>query len=209
MYPNQELMQYFQQMSDFLLAQSKKLEYMQHQLDQLHQGMSEWKEKQVPNVIKNEYHFDLLKVEKLEGTLNIGLNPKGNDSPISDMSIGSGQEGQAQEESGQPLFERVQKAVYRFLDKDAYKLLQRIEEECGYPLDPAYRKFILEDIKKQIDPRIRYYLGQLDTDELEPEQIDAWVEKVVQKVKRDIENTCVSFIQHLPRQMEGDSSHAL
>jgi len=209
MYPNQELMWYFQQMNEYLHAQSKKLENMQQQLNELHQGMSEWKEKQIPNVIKNEYKFDLLKVEKLEGTLNIGLNPKGKESAITDMSIGSAQESPSQEGSGQNLFDRVQTGVFRFLEKDAYQFLQHIEDECNYPLDPAYRKFILEDIKKQIDPRIRHYLNQLDTTELEPEQLDAWVEKVIQKVNRDIENTCVSFVRHLPQQIEGNHDHAL
>lgn len=100
-----------------------------------------------------------------------------------------------------PLFDRVQKEIYRYLESDAYHVLERIEEECGYPLNDDYRAFILDDIKKQIDQRIRYYVNQLPADDLEPEQIDALVPKIVQKVKRDIEKTCESFVKNLPREV--------
>ncbi|GED70654.1 germination protein PC [Brevibacillus reuszeri] len=200
MYMSPELMQYFQQLHDYLQVQNKKMESMKQMLEQLQQDVNELKEKQVPSVIKNEYKFDLLKVERLEGTLNIGLNPKSSDSSIGDFAINQSMDVPSPPHSASDSFERVQREINRYLDHDAYRVLERIEDECGYPLDDAYRGFIMDDIRKQIDHRIRYYLNQFDTSQWEPEQIEAWEQKTVQKVKRDIERTCETFIQNLPRE---------
>ncbi|MGZ0049959.1 spore germination protein GerPC [Brevibacillus gelatini] len=200
MYMGPEMMQYLQQLHDYIQTQNKKMEKMKQMIEELQQDVKDLKEKQVPSVIKNEYKFDLLKVERLEGTLNIGLNPKSNDSGIGEFSINQSMD-VPNGQKNTPLFERVQKEIYRYLKADAYQVLQRIEEECGFPLNDDYRDFILEDIKKQIDQRIRHYVNQLQTDEWEPEQLDVWAEKIVQKVKRDIEKTCESFIKNLPREV--------
>lgn len=201
MYMGPEMMRYFQQMHDYLQTQNKKMEIMKQMIEQLHQDVNELKEKQVPTVIKNEYKFDLLKVERLEGTMNIGLNPKNADAGMGEMSINQTTDSLAVDQRPSASFDRVQKEIYRFLAHDAYQVLQRIEEECGYPLDDPYRSFIVDDIKKQIDQRIHHYLNQMDTSELEPEQLDAWEQKTIQKVKRDIERTCESFVKNLPREV--------
>lgn len=205
MYMGPEMMRYFQQLHDYLQAQNATMEKMQKTIEQMHKDISELKEKQVPSVTKNEYKFDLLKVEKLEGTLNIGLNPKSSEGSIDEMSVHQSMDvppasHQAQQTS--PSFDRVREQVYRYLDHDARQDLERIEQECGFPLDDAYRSFILTDIKKQINQRILYYLNQMDISRLEPEQLEPWEEKTVQKVKRDIERTCESFIKNLPREVQ-------
>lgn len=202
MYIDQDILQYFRQMNDYLHAQNQQMESMKKLIEQLNQEMNEWREKQVPTVIKNEYKFDLLKVEKLEGTMNIGLNPKGNDAAIGEFSVPSSTVSGPTESAGSSAFKRVQNEIYRYMEQDAHQVLKRIEEDYGHSLDPAYRSFILEDIKKQIDQRILHYLGQLDTKELEPEQREAWEQKVIQKVKRDIERTCTTFVTHLPREVD-------
>lgn len=200
MYMGPDMMQYFQQLHDYIHAQNKKIEKMRQMLEQLQQDVNELKEKQVPSVIKNEYKFDLLKVERLEGTLNIGLNPKGTDSGIGEFSINQSMNVPGSQQNT-ALFERVQKEIHQFLEHDAYRILEKIETECNYPLDDNYRAFILDDIKKQIDQRIKYYLNEFPADELEPEQLDVVVQNTVQKVKRDIEKTCETFVKNLPREV--------
>lgn len=200
MYMGPEMMQYFQQLHDYLKVQNQKIEAMKQMIEQMQEDINELKEKQVPSVIKNEYKFDLLKVERLEGTLNIGLNPKSTDSAIGDLAINQTMDVPTGPKKKSPSFDRVQKEINAYLNHDAYQVLARIEEECGYPLDDAYRGFIMDDIKKQIDQRIRHYLNQMDTTEWEPEQIEAWEQKTIQKVKRDIERTCETFVQNLPRE---------
>ncbi|NRS16073.1 spore gernimation protein [Brevibacillus sp. HB1.4B] len=201
MYMDPEMMKYLQQLHDYIQLQSNKIEKLKQMIEQLQQDVNDLKEKQIPSVIKNEYKFDLLKVERLEGTLNIGLNPKGNDAGIGDFSINQSMDVPNPHQSNAPLFDRVQKEIYQYLETDAYLVLERIETECNYPLDNNYRAFILDDIKKQIDQRIKYYLSELPTDELEPEQLDVFVQNTVQKVKRDIDKTCETFLKNLPREV--------
>jgi len=200
MYMSPEMMQYFQQLHDYLQVQNQKMESMKQMLEQMQQDLDELKGKQVPSVIKNEYKFDLLKVERLEGTLNIGLNPNSSDPNIGDFAINQSMDVPSPPKASSDSFDRVQKEIHRYLDNDAYRVLERIEEECGYSLDDSYRGFIMDDIRKQIDHRIRHYLNQFDTTQWEPEQIDAWEQKTIQKVKRDIERTCETFVQNLPRE---------
>ncbi|KMZ40203.1 spore gernimation protein [Brevibacillus sp. HB1.3] len=201
MYMDPEMMKYLQQLHDYIQLQNNKIENLKQMIEQLQQDVNDLKEKQIPSVIKNEYKFDLLKVERLEGTLNIGLNPKGNDAGIGDFSINQSMDIPNPHQSNTPLFARVQKEIYQYLESDAYLVLERIETECNYPLDNNYRAFILDDIKKQIDQRIKYYLSELSTDELEPEQLDVFVQNTVQKVKRDIDKTCETFLKNLPREV--------
>ncbi|UIO40678.1 spore germination protein GerPC [Brevibacillus brevis] len=201
MYMEHEMMQYIQQLHDYIQSQNKKIEHMRQMLEQLQQDVNDLKERQIPSVIRNEYKFDLLKVERLEGTLNIGLNPKGNDSGIGDFSINQSMDIPDPHQTSAPLFDRVQNEIYQYLEGDAYLVLEKIETECNYPLDQNYRAFILDDIKKQIDQRIKHYLNDLPTDELEPEQHDIFVQTIVQKVKRDIDKTCETFVKNLPREV--------
>lgn len=109
MYIGSEVMQYLQQLHDYIQTQNKKIEKMKQMIEELQQDIKDLKEKQVPSVIKNEYKFDLLKVERLEGTLNIGLNPKGNDSGIGELSINQTMNVPSGEQKNSPLFDRVQK----------------------------------------------------------------------------------------------------
>lgn len=200
MYMGPELMQYFQQLHEYLHAQNKNMEAMKKLIEKLNKDIDELKEKQVQPVIKNEYKFDLLKVERLEGTLNIGLNPKGADAGMGEYSINQSTDDKPPpDRSDSPAFGRVQREIYDYLNHDAYGALERIEEEVGYPLDDNYRTFIMDDIKKQIDPRIHYYLKQAESEGWEPEHIDALCQVTIQKVKRDIDRTCETFVRNLPR----------
>lgn len=200
MYMGPEMMQYFQQLHEYLHVQNKNMEAMKQLIEKLNKDIDELKDKQVPPVIKNEYKFDLLKVERLEGTLNIGLNPKGADAGMGEYSIHQTTDDQPQpDRADSPAFKRVQKEIYEYLDHDAYGALERIEAEVGYPLDDNYRAFIMEDIKKQIDPRIHYYLKQAESEGWEPEHIDAICKRTIEKVKRDIDRTCETFVKNLPR----------
>lgn len=200
MYMGPELMQYFQQLHEYLHVQSKNMEAMKKLIEKLNTDMAELKEKQTPPpVIKNEYKFDLLKVERLEGTLNIGLNPNGADGGMGEYSINQSTAHRPAQDGDSPAFARIQREIYDYLNHDAYGVLERIEQDVGYPLDHSYRAFIVDDIKKQIDPRIRYYLEQAQAEGWEPEQMDALCDRTIQKVKRDIERTCETFVRNLPR----------
>ena len=199
MYVNTEIVQYFHQLDVYLHTQSRQMAEMNKLIQQLQQDIRQLKGNMSPPVIKNEYKFDLLKIEKLDGTLNIGLNPKGSDSSIDEFSVDQSMDVPSETKQGTNLFPRIQQQINQYLNDEAIPVLVSIEQKYDFSLDEPYRNFILEDVKKQIDQRIHYYLNQYKPDELDSEQI-AYIEKsTTQQVKNDIENTFEAFIKNLPK----------
>jgi len=205
MYMNSDMMQYIQQLNQYIQTQNKQMEQMSKLIQQLQMDLNQLKEKQTPPVIRNEYKFDLLKIETLEGTLNIGLNPHGTDSSIEEFAVDQSMNVPPVQKQNPTLFQKVQQQIHQFLKRDAYDVLCSIEDKYAYPLDEPYRKFILNDIKKQIDQRIHYYVNQLDLEKMSPDQVQIMEQKIIEKVRKDIEKSCEAFIKNLPAK-EGDSS---
>ncbi len=199
MYIDSEMVYYLQQISAQFQSHQKKMAEMNRLIKQLQQDVAQLRNSAVPPVVRNEYKFDLLKVEKLEGTLSIGLHPNGKESSIEELAVNQGMEVPAVYGQDQDLFDRVRQQVNHYLDHAAFSELESIEHKYGYPLDETYRKFIVDDVKKQIDKRIRHYLQQVKMTELEPEQLDYIEQATCKKVKNDIEKTFEAFLKNLPR----------
>lgn len=143
-----------------------------------------------------EYKFDQLKVERLEGTLNIGLTPQDRDA-IEQYVVGSDQWDEADAESDHDLFMRVQQQIYTYLQEDVIDNVKAAEEKYDYRLDEPYRRFIIEDIRRQIDKRITMYINNLErNDPKNPEKENV----VIEKVRNDIHKAIEEFIKHLPKQ---------
>jgi spore germination protein PC len=196
-YSSQEMMRYMKQVSDCLHYQNQQIQQLSTKLQELVNDINELKKtnNQAP-VIRNEYRFDLLKVEKLEGTLNIGINPNpdATDSSIEEFAIGQTlNTPTVPEQQNLQMFQGIQEQVKDYLSCDAYKALEAFEHQYHYPLDEPYRKFIVEDVKKQIDQRIRYYIHK------QPELTENVQESIIEDVKRDIEKTFEAFVKNLPR----------
>ncbi len=71
----QDYSQFLQWVQMTLQAQENRIAALEHTIQKLQEEMKQLKEKPSIQVDKIEYKFDQLKVETLEGTLNIGLNP--------------------------------------------------------------------------------------------------------------------------------------
>ncbi|MDF2963717.1 MAG: spore gernimation protein [Paenibacillus sp.] len=196
-YSSQEMMRYMKQVNDCLHYQSQQIQQLKARVQELDNEINELKKNNTqPPVIRNEYRFDLFKVEKLEGTLNIGLNPTPGaaDSSIEEFAVGQTLDTPPVPEQQNPqMFQGIQEQVHDYLSSDAYRTLEAFEHQYQYPLDDPYRKFIMEDVKKQIDQRIRYYLQK------QPESTDNIQESIIANVKKDIEKTFEAFIRNLPR----------
>ena len=72
---NQNIYQALQSMQAYLYKQDKKIYKLQQQIKTLEKTVTELQNRPPVHVDRMEYKFDQLKVETLEGTLNIGLNP--------------------------------------------------------------------------------------------------------------------------------------
>lgn len=200
MYYQSDWIQYVQSLQSCMQAQSMKMEEMNRMIQQLIGEIHDLKQTgSPPPVIRNEYKFDLLKVEKLEGTLNIGISPNGNASSIDEFSVDQAVDTPEMRQLQPEMDQRIQQQLHQYLDEDAYQTLKYIEQENQYPLDEPYRKFIIEDVKKQIHPRIQHYLKKVSVDGADSERLNQVEKAIVQKVKKDIDKTFEAFIKNLPR----------
>ncbi len=150
-----------------------------------------------------EYKFDQLKVETLEGTLNIGLSPHSQNEAIEDFHVQNHKLNVPRSREYQTSFEKIRSEIYHYLDHECIPVIEELEHKYQFPLQPEYRQFIINDVRNQIDPRIAQYLNQLNIEHLTREQIDELEFQTKSKVKGDINKTFELFIQNLPKETGG------
>ncbi|MBB3907564.1 MULTISPECIES: spore germination protein GerPC [Anoxybacillaceae] len=190
---------YFMKLQQYLLWQTNKIQTIENRLAILEKELHEIKQHPQTMIERIEYKFDQLKVETLEGTLNIGLTPNGTGS-IEDFAVDAEKTIIPKPEPA--LFGNIQTKVNGYLENECMQVLQELEAKYAYPLDDPYRQFILQDIQRQVDERIRFYLQQTMNGGYVPDQKSSEnIENMIfMKLKEDIEQSLESFIKHLPKQ---------
>jgi spore germination protein PC len=194
------LYDYFAKLRRYLLWQTKKIQSLEQRLLLLESQLKELEQQPHTTIERIEYKFDQLKVETLEGTLNIGITPNGVGNVIEDFAV---QQKNAVVPKPEPvLFRNIQEKVHAYLEKEAKETLKRFEEQYSHRLDDTYRHFILQDIARQVDERIRFYLHQKMNNGYVPtsDNDETVVNEISQKIKMDIEQSLDLFLKHLPKQ---------
>jgi|GEM_PF-2317763 len=102
---------WFQQLYAFLGAQQRRIDQLEKQVGQLQSELAAGQKQKTIHIDRIEYKFDQLKVEKLEGTLSIGINPGAlegiadatvNGAPITGTASGMGGEQPVDTEEAMP-----------------------------------------------------------------------------------------------------------
>ncbi|GIP33774.1 spore germination protein GerPC [Paenibacillus sp. J2TS4] len=195
MYIDPRLIKWIQDMYVFMVRQQEKMDRMEQVLLEMREDIRELKNYKRTNVEKIEYHFDQLKVEKLEGTLNIGLNPNGKE--IEDLVIP--QKGEVSEEQGDLFFPRLKEQLDRYIDQEIPREIRWFESNYGIELSEEFRHAIVEDIRNQVGPRIIVYMKKLRSEAAD----EGAVEKdILERVKRDIR---IAIEQYFNKQTGKDS----
>ncbi|TYS15873.1 spore gernimation protein [Rossellomorea vietnamensis] len=196
----------YQQLYQFITEQNKRVSNLETLIQELQQEVSALKEKPSINVESIEYRFDQLKVETLEGTLNIGLNPSDLEK-IEDFAV-EGQPAGPTPPVKQVDMEDMQKSlmprVNDYIQKEVPGIISDTELQLGISLDESYYELIKEDIKKQMPQRIQFYLQSMPVYQERQQGEPAWEEKIFTKVKSDIVNAIHAFMSNLPPNMKGD-----
>lgn len=200
LYYDQSMVQCVQHLYGIVQAQDQKIKKLESAVSAMMDEIEELKKRPSTTIEKIEYKFDQLKVETLEGTLNIGLNPTVPDQienfEVDQRGLQVNQVNNTKRE--EEIFEAVQARLLAFLNEDCVKYIEQLAAQYSYELDDAHKEFIIEDIRKQIDSRIRYYLKQRTYDESVP--VSALIEDITSKVKQDVERSITYFIQALPKE---------
>ncbi|MCM3733079.1 spore germination protein GerPC [Fictibacillus nanhaiensis] len=183
---------YLSKLKQMIEVQNDKMKELEHQIKELKKQVKEMASK--PQTV--EYKFDQLKVEKLEGTLHIGLGHSAESKDlIEQFNIGQntvqmpGQMKRSVIEN--PNYSEMIKAMDEFFVKEAPIYLKSLETKINVPLDESYRVFILEDVQRQVPGRIKHYLTKY-----EPKD-ERGRKDILQKTKEDIYRGIETFIVHL------------
>lgn len=186
-----------------IAAQANQIKHLEQSLKKLKQEIEQLSEKPSTNIERIEYKFDQLKIETLEGTLNIGLNPNDLHS-VEDFSVEnnaltpSPMTNEAMLQTQQP----IRSEIYRYLDEDSINHIQNLELEFNRSIGEPYYEYMIEDVKKQIDQRITYYINQY-TIQLNSDEREKYQQIIIDKVKEDIDRSFSAFMENLPNDLKG------
>lgn len=138
------------------------------------------------NVEKIEYNFEQLKVERLDGTLTIGITPYGTGT-IEDLDVHNCHTEDiplGEQTSVHPLFQQIRDNISRYIRQSVPAIVEEQAKERNIRLASADREMITDDLIKQIDDRIMAYLLHSKHDGQKQESIT--VQHVLQNLKRDV-----------------------
>lgn len=196
---------YSQNWYSYVQQQAALIENLERRMAVLQAELNNLKENPGTRIDRIEYKFDQLKIERLEGTLNIGLNPTDPDQvenfEISQQPPGIGM---LQQELDGQLMQQTRQLVDAYLNEETPRLLEQLEDRYDSKLDDTNRHHIIEDIRKQIDSRIRYYVKHVQPDEnIQPRE---HAERLADYVKRDIVRAIEHFLKSIPDEMKGNEN---
>ncbi|KAA0547640.1 spore gernimation protein GerPC [Bacillus sp. BGMRC 2118] len=203
-YQNYDLTNYIHQLQQQIQYQQIEIQKMQTSLASVQSELKELKKKPSTTIEKIEYKFDQLKVETLEGTLNIGLNPY-NDEQIEDFDVTQGKLKVPGANTFTPEIQStIRDSILNYLDHEGYASIQSLEQRSRTKLNEAHYDFMIQDVKRQLDTRILYYLEQTTPKQWENENnVKETTQRIIEKMKEDINGAFLTFVQHLPQNWEG------
>ena len=195
---NAEFYEYVKKLHLYVQHQSKKISKLEKMAMDLQQEVAALKDRPPVQIGNIEYKFDQLKVETLEGTLNIGLNPSELDG-IDDFSVD--QKAVNVPTPGKQLFKRtieIETALYKYLETDLEGIYRDAQAKLGINVDDSYFIFIKEDIRKQLSGRVAAHLKERSSGEngtvISPEMNN----QVIDLLKQEIQNGVFLFLKNLP-----------
>lgn len=145
---NQDIYTYLHQLQQALQVQQATILNLEDQVRQLQEELNELK---IALLFyrKSGIQIDQLKVENLNGTLNIGLNPfSTKEQQIEDFQVDTETLKVNPETDTNPdFYQGILQEMHRYLDEEAYNRILHFEQEERTPLDEMYRQMMVDDIK--------------------------------------------------------------
>lgn len=189
---------YFHQLNEYLKRQTERIRYLESRIELIAQELESLKRQRGVTIERIEYKFDQLKVETLEGTLNVGLSPSGLGAQSLDDATAGGkviETNTARSES----FARIQRQVYDYLRQSCPEELANLEATYGVELGPDFSDFVIGDLQGQAAQRIEYYLDTM-VDPKQPILTQEQELKITDKVIGDIRLAMEQYIIKMNQQ---------
>ena len=193
---SQNIFYILQQITQQLERQESSIKQLQKKQKDLEKELTEVKEKPVLYIDRIEYQFDQLKIDRLEGTLNIGLNPK-DLQDMDEFAIDTLPFHKMQDRYLENIREQLEHELNTYLDTELPEQIDKIKHENGLDIDESYTQFIIADIRQQLRERIDFYLKQQlrEMPQTDREDMSAII---LERIKEDIYNAVQSFFKQFP-----------
>ncbi|MBO9604340.1 MAG: hypothetical protein J7639_00240 [Paenibacillaceae bacterium] len=184
---------FVEQLNVHLCWQNNKLLELEQLLRGIERDVQALKDQPKTRIDKIEYSFDQLKVEKLEGTLTIGMAPgTGN---IEDLAVnGESRANSGETAAADPAVAEANRQIGQYIDTELPQHIDRLTGQLKRTFGAEYRKLVMDDIRKQVDDRIDHYYKQFGIEKKEGRSPDT-VAGIVAKVKRDIETALANHFK--------------
>jgi spore germination protein PC len=197
----QDYSQLLQWVQMTLQIQENRIAALEQTIQKLQEQLKQLKDKPNIQVEKIEYKFDQLKVETLDGTLNIGLNPSDlaniEDFAVQNQSLNTPIHPKAQMQRSM----KIEESIYQYLETELPVVFKETQNQLNVQLDDSYLDFIKQDIMKQLPTRIDYHLQNTAANKREGGQ--STVESIIELLKQEISKGILIFINHLPDNVKG------
>lgn len=193
----QKLMSDFQNHQERIAKLEAEQQKLRTELDQL-------KGQKRTHVEKIEYKFDQLKVERLEGTLHIGVSPEGsgsieelalNDQSMQDLSFPSDPSSEEQ----QMMRQRLKKQIHQYIHQEVPDQIRRYNDRYHCVLGDAYAQQMVDELYSQMDERIKTYQTQKMKSSFIEEQNKSAETEIFELLKQDIHKALVQHYDQLKK----------
>lgn len=198
---NGRIYYYLRQVDTYLRAQQEQLGKLKEEITTIQETVNSLRESRTTNIERIEYKFDQLKIERLEGTLNIGLSPQGMNDPeaFENFSVNQNLTSNMPILQQHPdLHPKLKQDIQQFLTTDCHQYIDECAAKYNMNLGGPYRSFIIQDIERQLDARLQHYLNQAAQNHLRDSSMEEIIQFISSSVKKDIINAIDAFVKHLP-----------
>lgn len=196
----QELIFYLNQLAAKIKKQEEQLTKIEKDNEELRKTIDTLKKQPPINVEKIEYHFDQLKIERLDGTLNIGLNPSDLQG-MDEFAITPNNQMQPLFQN-QSLIEQIRNKLNDYIDLELPKEIEAKKKEFNLQLDDSFTQFILDDIRKQMSDRIHFYMQKLAQENSNRSQ-EEQEQEIIYRIVEDISQAINAFLKQFPAKGDG------
>ncbi|MGN1401466.1 MAG: spore germination protein GerPC [Bacillus sp. (in: firmicutes)] len=186
----------------YLDDQSQRVSALEAELKALKKELEQLGARSPVTVERLEYKFDQLKIESLDGTLNIGLNPAKLED-LDDFFVN----GQPHVQPGAPpyredSFGSIISNIKAYIEKDLDDVISSIEREIGMQRNAQYAAFIKEDLLRQLPDRVEYYLKQFPFNP-QHEQHGKYLSRMTEQIKTDVMQAVRTFLTNAANGQNG------
>jgi len=190
---------HIQQLFGCLRSQSEQLSRMEQMLKEMRNEINQLQQGNQKTADHVEYNFDLLKIEKLEGTLNIGLTPS-DGKTLENITVNGQSAEQLQNEgAGGELYSNIHQQVSHHLEHAVPTLIKRMIPQSNHVLGNPYAEVMIEDIRKQLGDRISVYLQEYHNNSSVMNDIEV-EQTIANQMKKEIDQ---AIEQHLYQLQQG------